>query len=261
MVHCCGHWTAPGGDNLNAGAVCLGGCCCGKAVAWGLIVVAEGAGELCGACSHLHPCHHGKAVVRGLIITEGVSHRVCPCRRPHHGGCHVRPTHFVIMEGPLRGPHWSRRWGCRTRPHHHCGGGVCPGRCPCCRGRGCHTGFACVIILIMGVSCKVCSLCHPHHPCHCRRAVVCGFVVVVLQALPRLSSLSLLSSRWGLGSTLSPCESSVEPLCNDKDVGCVPASSSLHRGSGLSSCCDGVGLCAHVVSVVLTPSPLAEHML
>src|SRR6266404_6230572 len=107
----------------------------------GLVAVAEGEGESCRACSHLHPrcpcphCH-GKAVAWGLVITEGASRRVCLCRRPCHGGCRVRPPHFVVAEGPSRGPRRSRRWGCHARPHRRRGGGVCPGR----RGRGCHTG-------------------------------------------------------------------------------------------------------------------------
>src|SRR6266404_793843 len=101
----------------------------------------------------------------------------------------MRPPHFVVAEGPLRGPCRSRRWGCYLRPHRHRGGGVCPGCCPRCRGRGCHTGSARILILITGVSREVCSLvvlivlviaeelsrgdllllrCGPCPGCHCR---------------------------------------------------------------------------------------------
>ncbi len=97
-----------------------------------------------------------------------------------------------------------------------------------------------------GVSCEALSSlqshpgCRPHCPCHCERAVAWGFVAVVPQGLPRSSSLSLSLSQRGSGPMLLPCESSVEPLCDDDDVGCVPVSSSSCRGSGLSSCCEGV---------------------
>src|SRR6266404_1908403 len=90
-----------------------------------------------------------------------------------------------------------------------------------------------------------------------------GLVVVAARGLPRSLSSSSLSSQRGSGSTSSPREGSVEPLHDDdnSEVGCVPASSSSRRGLGLSSPREGVGLCARVVGVVSSLSPLPEHTL
>src|SRR6266404_208895 len=176
----------------------------------GLVAVAEGEGESCRACSHLHPrcprphCH-GKAVAWGLVITEGAS----------------------------RGARRSRRWGCHARPHRRRGGGVCPGR----RGRGCHTGSARVIILIAGVSRKVCSL-------------VVLIILVIAEELSHGDSLSLRRGpcpgcyhrcRCRRGRAQGPC-------CHHTRVLYVPMSSALYRRRR------GVAAWARVVGVMLSPS-------
>src|SRR6266404_9096131 len=112
------------------------------------------------------------------------------------------------------------------------------------RRRGSHAGSARVVVLVTG-------------------GIAQRFVIVAPRGLPRSLSSSLLLSRRGSGSTSSPREGSVEPLRDDDDseVGCVPASSSSRRGPGLSSPHEGVGLCARVVGVVSSSSPLPEHTL
>src|SRR6266404_208894 len=183
MVHCCGHWTAPqAGDNLNTGAVCPGGCRRRKAVVWGPRRRRGGGG----------------GVVQSLLTSSSslssssLSRQGCRVGPRHHGRGITGGSPESQMGVSRQASSPSRRRGLPRSSRKGVSHRVCPRHHP-------HRGGVAQGLLT----------CRPHHPCHCRRAVTRGFVVVAPRALPRLLSSLSLSSRQGSGPMLSPHESSV----------------------------------------------------